>query len=324
MAGRGKTPLAYQGRYIQAPGILQHGPPAGHRPLEALPHPELLENKITAQAAEIEQLAGDNHRLAATHVVLRQELAAAQQEIQRLRAHVGSIQTEGDIQIRVLIDKINKVEADIMAGENIKNDLRQAHIEARDLVKARQELTSQIQQASQELEKAKADIQNLPVLLAELENLRKEYQRLRAIFEYEKGANIEQVEQMKAMERNLFGMVREVERLRTDVLNADNRARAPNTYGVGYESNPPYPSPFYPPVERKGGAYVDGRSLMPTGIRPTGEGMTQHVSSNIGAAASMVDGARIPGGSGSAAVRGLTGNTVRGEPHDPSLAWRRE
>jgi hypothetical protein len=41
----------------------------------------------------------------------------------------------------------------------------------------------------------------------------------RARSEYEKGLNIEKVVQMRAMEQNLTGM----EKLRIDVLNADNR-----------------------------------------------------------------------------------------------------
>ena len=42
-------------------------------------------------------------------------------------------------------------------------------------------------------------------------------------FQYEKGSNIEQVEQMQAMEKNLIGMAREVEKLRAEVLSAEKR-----------------------------------------------------------------------------------------------------
>ncbi len=49
-----------------------------------------------------------------------------------------------------------------------------------------------------------------------------------ATFEYEKGINIEQVEQLKAMEKNLIGMAREVEKLRAEVLNAEKRAALGN------------------------------------------------------------------------------------------------
>lgn len=42
-------------------------------------------------------------------------------------------------------------------------------------------------------------------------------------FQYEKSLNIEQVEQMQAMEKNLIAMAREVEKLRVEVFNAENR-----------------------------------------------------------------------------------------------------
>jgi hypothetical protein len=48
------------------------------------PMPAMLEQKIQSQHMEIQSLLSENQRLAATHVALRQELAAAQQEMQRL------------------------------------------------------------------------------------------------------------------------------------------------------------------------------------------------------------------------------------------------
>ena len=41
--------------------------------------------------------------------------------------------------------------------------------------------------------------------------------------QHEKGSNIEHVEQMQAMEKNLIGMAREVEKLRAEVLSAEKR-----------------------------------------------------------------------------------------------------
>lgn len=236
---------------------MRHGPypgssPAGHRAMETLPPPERMEAKIAVQVAEIERLAGDNHRLAATHGALRQDLAAAQQEIQRLRAHIKSVQTEGDIQIRVLLEKIAKMEFDIRAGESVKKELHQAHMEAQGLVAARQELTAQIRQATAELDQARADLKKLPEMHAELDSLRQEHQRLRTTFEYEKGLNIDKVQQMQAMEKNLVGMAREVEKLRAEVLNAEKRAHVPSPYGGPYV----HPDSLYPPMHG-GGAYAE-------------------------------------------------------------------
>lgn len=304
MSARGNPP-AFERRPVQAPGMMRHGPfpGSGQRPL---PPSELLENKIAVQAAEIEQLAGDNHRLANTHVTLRRELVGAQQEVQRFKAHIGSIQTESDIQIRVLLDKIAKMEADIRAGESVKKDLQKALMEAQSLVAARQELTAQIQKASQELQKARIDVKNLPDMHAELDSLRQEHQRLRATFEYEKGINIEQVEQMKAMEKNLIGMAREVEKLRAEVINAEKRAHAPNPYGGGHMN----PDPSYSAPIQGGGAYVDsyGWPHVQMGIGSAGEGMIPYSSSN--------------GVAASAAVSGAGGGAVWGGAYDPSHARR--
>ncbi|XVE98665.1 hypothetical protein REPUB_Repub03eG0126900 [Reevesia pubescens] len=307
---------AYEGRSIQMPGVMQHvslagsGPSAARGALEPLPRPELLENKIASQAAELERLAGDNHRLAATHVALREDLVAARQEAQKLKEHIRSIQTESDIQIRVLQEKIAKMEADIRVGESLKKELQLAHIEAQNLVKARQELIAQIQQASQELLKTHADVKSLPELHAELEGLGKEHQRLRVTFQYEKGSNIEQVDQMQAMEKNLIGMAREVEKLRAEVLSAEKRVHAPIgpvPYAGGYMN----PEPSYVPPFQGGTTYFDGygRPVMQMGLGPA-EGTIPYGSSAIVPPATAA--------TGSQAVPGL----VWGAPSDPSLAQR--
>ncbi|KAK9213509.1 hypothetical protein WN943_002897 [Citrus x changshan-huyou] len=396
MSGRRIQPH-YEGRVVPAPGMLRHGPfpgsPAGHRLLEPLP---LLEDKIAVQAAEIERLARDNHRLAASHITMREDLAAAQQEIPRIKAHIRNIHTESDIHIRVLLDKIAKMEADCKAGERLKKDLQQAHIEAQSLARARQELTSKIQQASEALHKARLEVKNLPDLHAELDSLRQEHRRLRyaadvptskflgfrfplsrsffslevkaqfisdldlticfnlcggensatfeyekglnmshsfislevkaqfisdldlticfnlccgensATFEYEKGLNIDNVEQLQAMEKNLVGMAREMEKLHAEVVNAEMRGHAPNPYSRTYTN----PIPSYPPSVQGGGVYVDGYSqpLLQMGVVQTGEGMIPYGSSNGVAAASGV---------GMPAVPASTVGAVWGGSYDP-------
>ncbi|KAK9210538.1 hypothetical protein WN944_002909 [Citrus x changshan-huyou] len=438
MSGRRIQPH-YEGRVVPAPGMLRHGPfpgsPAGHRLLEPLP---LLEDKIAVQAAEIERLARDNHRLAASHITMREDLAAAQQEIPRIKAHIRNIHTESDSHIRVLLDKIAKMEADCKAGERLKKDLQQAHIEAQSLARARQELTSKIQQASEALHKARLEVKNLPDLHAELDSLRQEHRRLRyaadvstskflgfrfplshsfislevkaqfisdldlticfnlcggensatfeyekglnmshsfislevtaqfisdldlticfnlcggensatfeyekglnmshsfislevkaqfisdldlticfnlcggensATFEYEKGLNIDNVEQLQAMEKNLVGMAREMEKLHAEVVNAEMRGHAPNPYSRTYTN----PIPSYPPSVQGGGVYVDGYSqpLLQMGVVQTGEGMIPYGSGNGVAAASGV---------GMPAVPASTVGAVWGGSYDP-------
>ncbi|KAI3982203.1 hypothetical protein MKX01_019109, partial [Papaver californicum] len=94
----GHVPPIFEGNFIQ--GMVRRGPFPAHHPLEHR-HPsehELLENKLAAQKADIERYTRENQRLAATHVFLRHELVDAQQEMQKLQAHIRSIGTESDIQ----------------------------------------------------------------------------------------------------------------------------------------------------------------------------------------------------------------------------------
>ncbi|RWR73967.1 protein FLX-like protein 4 isoform X1 [Cinnamomum micranthum f. kanehirae] len=293
MAGRGRIPSTFDG-IVQSPGMLRHGSfpglgLAGHHPFEPLPPPELLENKMAVQAAEIERLIRENQRLASTHVALREELVAIQQEMQRVQAHMGSIQTESDIQMRSLLEKSAKMKADIRAGGSLRKDLQQAHVEAQSLITARQELNTQIKQTTLKLQQAHADAKKVA-------------------FEYEKGSNIDQVERMHAMERNLISMAREVEKLRAEVLNAEKRARAPNSYGGAYGS----PDAPYPPVGQ-GGGFVDayGRPQVQMSRGTSLEGTKPYGSTSAVADAVIVAAAASGSASGG---WGGTYDTVRGVP----------
>uniref|UniRef100_A0A7I4F8Z4 Uncharacterized protein n=2 Tax=Physcomitrium patens TaxID=3218 RepID=A0A7I4F8Z4_PHYPA len=52
----------------------------------------LMEQKVTTQHSEIQKLLTENQQIAVTHVALRQELAAAQQEIQRMPSIILGLQ----------------------------------------------------------------------------------------------------------------------------------------------------------------------------------------------------------------------------------------
>jgi len=58
----------------EPPGpIMHHGLPPG--PFDLMPPPQVMEQKLASQHGEMQRLATENQRLAATHGVLRQELA---------------------------------------------------------------------------------------------------------------------------------------------------------------------------------------------------------------------------------------------------------
>ncbi|CAJ1944909.1 unnamed protein product [Sphenostylis stenocarpa] len=301
MPARGKAPPTFEGRSVQVPGMMRRGQLSGlgsaasRRSLESLTPPQLLENRIAVQEAEIEQLLQDNRSLSSGHVTLREALVAAAQDVQKLKSHIRSIQTESDIQIRILLDKIAKGEVDIRAGERVKKDLQQAYIEAQSLAASRQELSAQIQRASQELKKVNSDVKIIPDLQAELDGLVQEHQRLRGTFEYEKKKNIELVDYMKAKEKKLIAMAREVEMLRAEILNAEKRVNAPDLFRA---STPGHSSgPFVDAYGRAHGQMAAGQ---------VGEGMIQVGDSN-GIAA--VNSSGVSGG-------------IWSSPYDPSVGRR--
>ncbi|KAL8493144.1 hypothetical protein ACS0TY_024382 [Phlomoides rotata] len=84
--------------------------------------------------------------------------------------------------------------------------------------------------------------------------LKDEYRRLRKTFAYGKGLNVEKVEQMKILENALIGIAGEVERLRTEVSNAEKRTNAPIPYG-GPNMDPGNLHP--PPFHGNGGGYSE-------------------------------------------------------------------
>ncbi|KAL2939866.1 Protein FLX-like 2 [Bienertia sinuspersici] len=190
MSGRG---------HPTAPGMMRHGPPPGIGAPAG--------RHLPPEVEEIDHLIMENRRLAESIAAMRQNRAMADEEARRLRAHIRSIETESDIQIRVLLDKISKMELGLKAGESVKKDLEQAHKEAQSLVAARQELTSKIQEASHELEKYHDDIKRIPDMLSELDIMKLEHQRLRSAFEHEKSMNLDLVEHMQKMEKCQHHMV---------------------------------------------------------------------------------------------------------------------
>lgn len=124
---------------------------------------------------------------------------------------------------------------------------------------------------------------------------------------------------MQAMDQDLMAMSREIERLRSEVLNTEKRAHGnlslslsliikthfecsphltdnfplcvvPNPYSGGPYMNP---DPLYPPPMHSGARYVDnfGRTHTPVSPGPGGEGMVSYGSGGATVA---------PGGAGSA------------------------
>ncbi|XP_042052212.1 protein FLX-like 4 [Salvia splendens] len=210
--------------------------------------PELLDRKLATQAVEIEQLTTDNRKLAASYMALRKELADAKVEAEKIRENMRSTQNEGDIQIRILLDKIAKTDADTGVWDTMKRELQVDNAEARRLMSAKLELSVKLEQATKELDITCENIEKNPDMRLELASLRREYQRLRKTFEYGKCTNVEKVEQLKILERDLIGVAEEVDILRAAVLNAETRASGNHfsSYSSSYMNlDGRYPLPYH-------------------------------------------------------------------------------
>ncbi|KAH9313517.1 hypothetical protein KI387_022144, partial [Taxus chinensis] len=235
MAGRNRLPrhvLDGPRGFPPGPGPIRDGPYSrGPRPL---PHPAVVEEELELQHEEIQRLNAENRRLATTQVGLRQELAAAQDEIHRLSQVVGNVKADKDHQARDLVDKCMKMEAELHAVEPLRAEVMQLRADAQKLSVARQDLATHVQALQQDLSRAQADVQQIPVLRSELDSLHQELIRSRTAIEYEKKANAEQMEQRQAMEKNLISMAREVEKLRAELTNSEKRSWGASNPGGPY------------------------------------------------------------------------------------------
>lgn len=214
-----------------------------------------IDQKLAAQHAEIQRLLGENQRLAVTHVALRQELAAAQQEIMRLQQSrtandtekeqrltitqvalrqeladskeevnrlqeaMTAIRAEKDQQVRANFEKATRMEAELKATESLKGDFEKLRFE-------RDELGARVEHLSAEVRKLPVKDQEMASLKREVDELRQRHQQARMDFELQKKLNLEHLEQQQAMEKNAFTMTREIERLRAELTNAERRQHA--------------------------------------------------------------------------------------------------
>ncbi|CAH2053690.1 unnamed protein product [Thlaspi arvense] len=204
-------------------------------------HLSIMEDRIAAQNQDVQGLLGDNQRLAATHVALKQELEVAQHELQRMMHYIDSLRAEEDIMMREMYDKSLRSEMELREVDALRAEIQKVRADIKEFTSSRQDLTSQVHLMTQDLARVTADLQQIPTLTAEIENTKQELQRARfdqAAIDYEKKGYAENYEHGKVMEQKLVAMARELEKLRAEIANSENRAYAAgpvgNPGGVGY------------------------------------------------------------------------------------------
>ncbi|KAE8665136.1 Protein FLX-like 2 [Hibiscus syriacus] len=261
MGSKGQIPPPHLKRPLPGPGPVHPDPfgpgilpqPCPFPPFDMLPPPEIMEQKIAEQHVEMQRLGSENQKLAATHGTLRQELAAAQHELHKLHAQIGAITSEREQQMQSLADKMAKMEAELKAAElkaaePVKVELQKAHVEAQNLVLAREELMSKVHQLNQDIQGAHVDVQQIPAMIGELESLKQEYQHCRATFDYEKkfyNDHLESLQMACIWQANAVGHY--CIATGNNETGASGHPVGQNAYGVGYgihKRHGPLPSAF--------------------------------------------------------------------------------
>lgn len=186
----------------------------------------IAQQKISAQNNEIQQLLSENQRLAATHVALKQELAAAQREVQQTQQAIKELQSSKDASIRMLGEKAVKMEAELRAREPLKAELPRVQTDIQNLQLVRKDLLSQVRILNKDLQKAQADVQSAQRLKLEVDDLRTEIERARVAVEYEKKSGAQLLAQNSALEKNVISMAREREELHLQLITVDKRGYA--------------------------------------------------------------------------------------------------
>lgn len=245
MGSTGRIPPHQMRRPLPGPGMVHpepfgagiRPPPGVFPPIDMLPPPEILEQKIAAQHVEMERLATENRRLATTHGTLRQQLAAAQQELQILESQIGAVKSEREQQMRGLVERISKMEAELRAADRLKMDLQQARAEAQSLAEARQELMAKVQQLTSELQRAHVDVRQIPALLSELNHLKQEFHQCRATYDHERKVYHDHLESLQVMDKEYRTMAEEVAKLRAELSNTANIDKRAAYGHTGYGEN---------------------------------------------------------------------------------------
>ncbi|XWS22505.1 hypothetical protein CRYUN_Cryun29cG0041600 [Craigia yunnanensis] len=221
MAGRNRIPRhhdSFQGFRGPQPVLNQE---RGPMPFD----PAAWEEVVEVQHREMQRIIAENRLIIDDNTHLQRELTVAKDEIHRLSHFTNKLQAGKEAQTRELIDRGMKLEAELRASELLREEVMQLRTETKKLNGLRQELTTNIQGLTKEVNHLQAENQKLIAVRAEVEGMHKELVDARRAFEYQKKLSEQQSEQKKEMERNLISMACEIEKLRAEKMIAERRAQ---------------------------------------------------------------------------------------------------
>ncbi|KAJ8533208.1 hypothetical protein K7X08_016097 [Anisodus acutangulus] len=213
-------------------------PPEAQSQSQARIHPSVfIDDREAVQERELETLLLDNHRLAAAHVALKQDLAAVQQELRLLCSTAANVKAERDAEVREVYEKARKKESDVRIVDELSVEMARVRTDIQNLNADRKALTAKLQKMEDDLVKVRSELQQFPVIKAEIEAMHKEVQRGRAAIDYEKKMHASNLEYSRAMEKHKITVTSEIEKLHAELANAERRARAAAAAAAPSNSN---------------------------------------------------------------------------------------
>lgn len=222
MAGRNHIPSKIRSDHRHADDLLPLRPHRRLTPTELC----LIEDRIAAQSREIQTLLLDNQRLATSHVALKQDVVAAQQDLRRLDATASSVKAERDAQVREVYERSLKLQAEASPFDVLSDELDRVRAEIKELRSEREILAVKLKKIEDELARTHPELQEFSELKTDIEAMQREIRKGRAAVEYERKMHSTNFEVSEVMEKHLITMAREAENLRSELANADKRAMA--------------------------------------------------------------------------------------------------
>ncbi|CAD6343671.1 unnamed protein product [Miscanthus lutarioriparius] len=199
------------------------------------PNPPLLGRAPGPAAAAVPAPSRDEailaqHPLAAhpAFALIEERLVARDQDIQELLVDNQRARAEREGEVRALADQAAHIEAEARAVAAARAEVDQVHADVQVLAAVRTDLVNRLQGLRENLAHKKAEASKTDSVRAQIETMRREIQKGRAAVDFEKKAHSDNLEQSKAMEKNMIAVASEIERLRGELANAEKGATAVN------------------------------------------------------------------------------------------------
>ncbi|CAL8998912.1 unnamed protein product [Prunus brigantina] len=233
-----------------------------HR-LPVLTNTTALEDRICLQHREIQALLVDNQRLAATHVALKQDLAAAQHDLRRLSVVAGQAKAERDAEVREVYERSLKLDAEVRTIDSMGAELARTRADIQELGSVRKELVAELQSIEGEVAKTRSESKRVVDIKVDIETFQQEIKKGRVAIENETKTRAKNLEHRQGMEKTMAALAREIEKLHGELANAEKRARAAVAAAAAANPGPGYPATYGDPEMVYGGnTYPDPYGML--------------------------------------------------------------